>query len=112
MTMDALLDLPQLRTFYALAQTGSFTACARRLHRTQSAVSHAMTKLEHLAGVPLLDRKSRALGLTEEGRRLYLACEQVFATLGAAVDDLRRHQTLAGAGSASEPRSNSAAAFS
>ena len=92
--MDAFLDLPQLRTFFTLAQTGSFTACARRLHRTQSAVSHAMTKLEGLAGVPLLDRRSRELGLTEEGRRLYLACEQVFATLDAAADDLKRHQTL------------------
>ena len=93
--MDALLDLPQLRTFYTLAQTGSFTACARRLNRTQSAVSHAMAKLENLAGIPLLDRRGRGLGLTEEGRRLYQACEQVFATLDAAADDLRRHQTLA-----------------
>ena len=94
MIMDALLDLPQLRTFYTLAQTGGFTACARKLNRTQSAVSHAMAKLEDLAGVPLLARRGRELGLTEEGRRLYLACEQVFATLDAAVDDLRRHRSL------------------
>ena len=95
MPMDTLLDLPQLRTFYTLAQTGSFTACARRLHRTQSAVSHAMAKLEDLAGVPLLDRRGRGLRLTEEGRRLYQACEQAFATLDAAAEDLRRHQTHA-----------------
>ena len=95
MAMDILLDLPQLRTFFVLAQTGSFTACAQRLHRTQSAVSHAMAKLEDLAGVPLLSRKGRDLGLTEEGRRLYQACEQVFATLDSAVDDLRRHRSLA-----------------
>ena len=92
--MDQLLDLPQLRTFYTLAQVGSFTACAQRMHRTQSAVSHAMAKLEGLAGVALLDRRSRELGLTEEGRRLYQACEQVFATLDAAVEDLQRHQSL------------------
>ena len=94
MSMDAPLDLPQLRTFYTLAQTGGFTACARRLNRTQSAVSHAMAKLEELVGVPLLARKGRNLGLTEEGRRLYQACEQAFATLDAAADDLRRHQSL------------------
>ncbi|WP_243319133.1 LysR family transcriptional regulator [Geothrix paludis] len=94
MIMDALLDLPQLRTFFTLAQTGSFTACARRLNRTQSAVSHAMAKLEELAGVRLLERRGRSLGLTEEGRRLYQACEQVFATLDAASEDLRRHQSL------------------
>ncbi|WLT32165.1 LysR family transcriptional regulator [Geothrix sp. PMB-07] len=92
--MDALLDLPQLRTFYTLAQSGSFTDCARKLNRTQSAVSHAMAKLEELAGVPLLSRKGRELGLTEEGRRLYAACEQAFATLDAAAEDLRRHQSL------------------
>ncbi len=92
--MDVLLDLPQLRTFYTLAQAGGFTACARRLNRTQSAVSHAMARLEELVGVPLLDRKGRTLSLTEEGRRLYLACEQAFATLEAAADDLRRHQSL------------------
>lgn len=95
MPMDAFLDLPQLRTFYSLAQAGSFTACAKRLNRTQSAVSHAMAKLEDLVGVPLLDRRGRGLGLTEEGRRLYQACEHAFATLDAAADDLRRHQTLA-----------------
>lgn len=93
--MDLLLDLPQLRTFFTLAQAGSFTACAGRLHRTQSAISHAMTKLEGLAGVPLLERRGRELTLTEEGRRLYQACEQVFATLDAAADDLRRHQSPA-----------------
>ncbi len=92
--MDALLDLPQLRTFFVLAQTGSFTACAQRLNRTQSAVSHAMAKLEDLAGTALLDRRGRSLGLTEEGRRLYHACEQAFATLDAATEDLRRHRSL------------------
>ena len=95
MPMDTLLDLPQLRTFFTLAQTGSFTVCARRLHRTQSAVSHAMAKLEDLVGVPLLDRRGRGLRLTEEGRRLFQACEQAFATLDAAAEDLRRHQTHA-----------------
>ncbi len=88
--MDATLDLPQLRTFFTLAQTGSFTACARRLNRTQSAISHAMAKLEAQAGAALLDRRGRSLVLTEEGRRLYQACEQVFATLEAAAEDLRR----------------------
>jgi DNA-binding transcriptional LysR family regulator len=90
--MDALLDLAQLRTFFTLVQAGSFTACARRLGRTQSAISHAMAKLEDLAGTPLLDRRGRELALTEEGRRLFLACEQAFATLDAAAEDLRRHQ--------------------
>lgn len=88
--METALDLPQLRTFFVLAQTASFTDCARRLNRTPSAVSHAMARLEELAGTALLDRRGRGLTLTPEGRRLYQACEQVFATLEAAADDLRR----------------------
>ncbi len=94
--MTVSLDLPQLRTFLTLARVGSFTACAQRLHRTQSAVSHAMAKLELLAGVPLLERRGRTLGLTEEGQRLYRACEQAFATLDEATDNLRRNPALAG----------------
>jgi DNA-binding transcriptional LysR family regulator len=93
--MDTLLDLPQLRTFYTLAQAGSFSACARRLNRTQSAVSHAMAKLEELAGVSLLDRRTRGLELTDEGRRLFQACERAFATLDEAAEDLRRHHSQA-----------------
>ena len=93
--MSISLDLPQLRTFVTLAQTGSFTTCAQRLHRTQSAVSHAMAKLEAVAGVRLLDRRGRTLGLTEEGRKLLQACEGAFATLDAATEDLQRHHSLA-----------------
>ena len=90
MVMANQLDLYQLRAFHALGTTGSFTRAARRLNLTQSAVSHAVAKLEAGAQVELVNRKGRELRLTEEGRRLFQACEEVFATLEAAAEDLAR----------------------
>jgi len=88
MIMPTHLDLNQLKAFHALGTAGSFTAAARRLNLTQSAVSHAIAKLEASAGVGLVDRSTRELRLTEAGRRLHLACEEVFASLEAAAEDL------------------------
>jgi len=88
MAMATQLDLYQLRAFHALGTTGSFTRAAQRLNLTQSAISHAITKLEASAETVLVDRKARELRLTEEGRRLFQACEHVFATLEAATEDL------------------------
>jgi DNA-binding transcriptional LysR family regulator len=92
--MDSQLDLNQLRTFFTLVKAGSFSETARRLHRTQSAVSHAIRKLEELAGVVLIDRRVRELRLTDEGRRLYQACESVFATLDSVCEDFQRGRSL------------------
>ena len=44
--MTALLDVDQLRTFIAIAETGSFTRAADIVHKTQSAVSMQMKRLE------------------------------------------------------------------
>src|SRR5512140_3581765 len=86
---DIPLDLAHLRTFLAVVQAGGFSAAARRLHRTQSAVSHAVRRLEDSVKVRLLDRRGREVRLTEEGKRLHRACELVFATLDAAQEELR-----------------------
>jgi DNA-binding transcriptional LysR family regulator len=92
--MDPGLDLAQLRSFFTLARAGSFSEAARRLNRTQSAVSHAIRKLEDSVGLPLVDRRSREFRLSEEGRRLFQACESVFSTLDAAEEDLGRGRAL------------------
>jgi len=53
-------------------------------------VSHAIRKLEDSAGIRLLDRRGREVRPTEEGRKLYRACESVFSTLEATQEDLQR----------------------
>jgi len=59
-----------LRTLIAFADTGSFTKSAERVHRTQSAVSMQMRRLEEQVGRPLFERQGRDLQLTADGRTL------------------------------------------
>ncbi len=92
---DLALDLAHLRAFHAVVQAGGFSAAAGRLHRTQSAVSHAVSKLERSAKVRLLDRRGRQVVPTPEGRVLHEACERVFATLEEAQEELQRERKRA-----------------
>jgi DNA-binding transcriptional LysR family regulator len=68
--MTALLDIDQLKTFVAIAETGSFTRAAEIVHKTQSAVSMQMKRLEERIGSPIFERAGRASKLTDEGERL------------------------------------------
>ena len=68
--MSALIDVDQLRTFIAIAETGSFTNAAEVVHKTQSAVSMQMKRLEERLGKPIFARDGRASKLTEDGERL------------------------------------------
>ncbi|HUG61881.1 MAG TPA: LysR substrate-binding domain-containing protein [Methylomirabilota bacterium] len=65
-----VLDLDQLRTFVAIAEMGSFTAAGEVVHKTQSAVSMQMRRLEERVGRPIFTRDGRQSRLTEDGRRL------------------------------------------
>lgn len=60
-------DPSLLRAFIAVKETGGFTHAARRLHLTQSAISHQIRRLEDQLGRPLLHRTTRSLTLTEDG---------------------------------------------
>ncbi|NVO14232.1 MAG: LysR family transcriptional regulator [Rhodoplanes sp.] len=68
--MTTLLDVDQLRTFVAIAETGSFTRAAEIVHKTQSAVSMQMKRLEERIARELFARDGRASKLTEDGERL------------------------------------------
>jgi DNA-binding transcriptional LysR family regulator len=68
--MTALIDIDQLRTFIAIAETGSFTRAAEIVHKTQSAVSMQMKRLEERLDRPVFARDGRASKLTEDGERL------------------------------------------
>src|SRR5499427_9192492 len=68
--MNALIDIDQLRTFIAIVETGSFTKAADVVHKTQSAVSMQMKRLEERLDRPIFARDGRASKLTEDGERL------------------------------------------
>jgi DNA-binding transcriptional LysR family regulator len=61
------MDLFQLETFLAVAQEGSFSRAAKRLFRTQPAISQSIRKLERELGESLFDRSSHEGILTDAG---------------------------------------------
>ncbi|MQA11827.1 MAG: LysR family transcriptional regulator [Pseudonocardiaceae bacterium] len=62
------MTLTQLRTFLAIAETGSVHAAADRLFITQSAVSASLTSLQKSLGLRLLERDGRGVRLTDAGK--------------------------------------------
>src|SRR4051794_15275948 len=95
--MATPLDLDQLQTFVAIADTGSFTRAAEEVHRTQSAVSMQMRRLEERIGKALFEKNGRSNRLTEEGERLLSYARRLIhlsrETL-AAFDDQRLEGTI------------------
>ena len=65
-----LIDPDLLKAFVAVADCGSFTAAAARLHSTQSTVSQKIRRLEDLVGHRLLDRGGREVLPTDAGQSL------------------------------------------
>jgi DNA-binding transcriptional LysR family regulator len=76
-------SLEQLKVFAEVAQTGSFTAAAQKLGKTQSTVSFAVANLEVDLDVQLFDRSNRQVQLTEAGARLLLEAREVLARCNA-----------------------------
>jgi DNA-binding transcriptional LysR family regulator len=80
------MDLATLNTFIAIAELGSFSEAAERLHLTQPAVSKRIASLEQQLTVRLFDRLGREVSLTEAGRALLPRAYQILNVL----DDTRR----------------------
>lgn len=68
--MQSTIEPDLLRTFVAIADTGSFTDAAKQVNRTQSAVSMQIKRLEESLGRPVFSRDGRAIALTHEGEVL------------------------------------------
>ncbi|WP_286181664.1 LysR substrate-binding domain-containing protein [Desulfovibrio sp. Huiquan2017] len=68
-----------MRTFVAAADSGSFTKAAPLVHRTQSAVSMQMQRLERDLGRTLFHREGRGVALTSEGDVLYRYARRLLA---------------------------------
>ena len=58
------MDLRQLEILQAIAETGSFSACGRKLHVSQSAISRQVMLLEHELGEALFLRVGRRVRMT------------------------------------------------
>ncbi len=77
-------NLNEILIFMAVVDGGSFIAGARAMGLTRSAAGKAVNRLEDRLGARLLNRTTRALGLTDEGRVFYERGLQVLAALDDA----------------------------
>lgn len=84
-----LPPLSALRAFSAFSQTGNVTLAGSALNVSHAAISQQLRALEAHLGVTLLDRSSRALSLTVEGKQLARALDLGFGAIGAAVQELK-----------------------
>jgi len=87
---NSSITLRQMRAFVAVAQDGSITQAAKRLHLTTSALSMLVSSLEGELGVRLFERTTRRLVLTEAGAELLPTVQAVFDKLDVALEDLRQ----------------------
>src|SRR3954463_15911118 len=86
---NVIPSLDLLAGFEAAARQLSFTKAGEELFLTQSAVSRQIKELEEQLGVPLFQRRHRALVLTEAGQQFYASAAQVLTTMRAATEKLR-----------------------
>jgi DNA-binding transcriptional LysR family regulator len=84
--MASPLDLDQLQSFCAIADCGSFTEAARRVNKTQSAVSMQIKRLEERLGHILLARDGRTVSLTHHGEVLYERARKMLRTNAEILD--------------------------
>lgn len=81
-------SLASLRAMVALAERGSFSAAARELRLTRSAISKAIARLEQRHGVRLVERSTRSIQLTDAGAALAVQGRRALDALAASEDIL------------------------
>ena len=82
------ITLKHLRSFAAVAETGSFTLAAARLCVTPSALTVVIQQFEEAAGQRMFDRSTRRVSLTREASEFLPEALRVIRTFDSAVGDL------------------------
>ncbi|WP_114417397.1 LysR family transcriptional regulator [Marinospirillum perlucidum] len=82
-------ELNDLALFMAVAEEKSFTRAAARLDLSQSAVSHAVRRLEAHVGIRLLNRTSRRVSTTDAGEKLLAALRPGLGMITSRIEELR-----------------------
>jgi LysR family transcriptional regulator, glycine cleavage system transcriptional activator len=91
-TDQELPPLNAIRTFEAAARRGSFVAAAKDLHVTHWAVGKQIRLLEDWLGVPLFERRTRGVALTDQGADLLTDVSSALSRLTSAAGRLRGPQ--------------------
>ncbi|RTE65799.1 LysR family transcriptional regulator [Amphritea opalescens] len=91
--MNTNLSIRHLRAFTEVANCGSFTQAASRLHLTQSSLTATIKQLEQSVGLILFDRTTRRVLLTLQGEQFRPVAEKLISDFDTAIGDL---QAIAG----------------
>jgi len=83
------MDSQNLKAFLLVAETGSFSMAAHKLHLTQPAISKRVAQLEEQLNAPLFDRIGRTISTTEAGKALLPHARAVLLELQAAQQSVR-----------------------
>ena len=86
-------DFKRMAVFAAVVQQGSMTAAARVLGLTPSAVSQQVRALEAQAGLPLMQRITRKMSLTEAGQRFHAQCVRMVEAAAQARAELEAERS-------------------
>ena len=82
------MDIRQLKAFVAIAESGTFTAGAARVHVTQAAISMQIRQLENETGAQLFVRAPRRVILTEAGEKLLIRAYAILREHDAALEEM------------------------
>jgi|GEM_PF-2735572 len=88
------LNLNRLRHFYSVAESGSFTKAAAKLHIQQPALSKTIKALEEDLGIKLFDKAGRGVRLTAKGHEVYEHCHKIFSHVQALAEFTKEESVL------------------
>ncbi|MCI0350175.1 MAG: LysR family transcriptional regulator [Acidobacteriales bacterium] len=88
--MDPVLDMRHLRVVAAVADEGGVTKASKRLHLTQSALSHQLRDAEQKLGAQLFLRIRKRMVPTPAGEKLLQSARRVLQELGHTEADIRQ----------------------
>ena len=87
-------QLKSMVVFAHVAGRGSFSAAARHMGLSRGVVSYHIKKLERQLGVQLLNRSTRSLSLTEEGRSYYAFCKTITEQAASAQQQMENFRQV------------------
>jgi len=90
--IDSLLDMT---VFTRVIEVGSLSAASREMNMSLAVVSKRLARLEDRLGVRLVNRTTRNLGMTDEGREFYKRSAEILADIADAEDSVRSRRNRA-----------------